>query len=1727
MGDTLDPNVSPPGTSETPGAETPQPDSYTDKFSNAIQAANLDATQQGYKSFSDTSVDFLQKGVPLTGAAIVNSFINTGVEVGNFFGADMQKVSIEDEFAPDSDTVDYYQRHAGLIEGAAYAIGSLAPGLGAIKLLKLAQAGEIGGSALQAITGLASGIQDTAIKAATEDLVGNGVGTSLFGISAVNKTKAILAGVADQALQGAVYQTAALATMHASPITDDNTLMDDVSDVISSAKGFATFGGLIEGAQTFYKINKAVKIADMSTKAQEAFGSAGMANLTPGDRIVNLYDTLDNIPAPTNRLGEMKYNFTRDKTQREIRDQFIQAAGGDKDLAARAHGFIENLRSSGMATSDDIVNNFGQLSKLGRITDADVASTPSDVFYFPGKIDPADVSSITHEQLVSRIATGDYAASKAFILKSPTAVPDIARATDKISLAPLEGGQIATGVPKYDGATDAWKKGADVFLDSNGKVHINPQSGVLEETTRPGEARKVTAAERTEMIKTGNLPADSAPLNSAPMILDTATGKYYGENVLPVLGDFGKPELRPNGVRVGDTLFEHKPGEALDLNDPMDAHSRYIWASLRGIKKGDAIASDDLPMLEQAYREMAAGNNSIEGNGLSTFTNGTSIPKNAPDMLSYIAGVKQDKYIDLLQNGKNADEIGHILNTPTAGMTKNFNTLDPAELMMDPAMNSQIRHIRMSYDIGTTKDAEGNLLRGMIATNYRGKLAMDAASDQVANYLGKMFSPQDPSGKLATQYFQALQYTKGAQDADIAGAGQSFFANANADYGTFQEQTQRIGRFVSEILTKRQGAISDTLSGAANDVRNDPAASAEYGNFVAVRHTTAENYIMLNDNDAAALGLPKNTAVLEGGFSKDPKTGQPSFNKNYLPEGFVRGDYSGPGPAFGRVQLKNYYTLSPKVAALEVASRDINAFRNDLRSGWQKAQGLSKSPINPDILHAPAIDTTNYKYFAYVRHREGYALGESGASVVTAKTAEDLQTKLSNLGPEFDSFSKAQIADYKKAQGEFEFNRNFASGKVSSELARKGILNDVVPESRGQNLIDNLANWHYRQEAQLLRDHVELHNAATFAQLRAMGDRFDQTGTSVFGAVTPFTERSAKNPYMSYIRTALGISNKDNYPLWTLAQEKVDGLASYAFNQAKAAFGAVQKGILPYEDAIKVSEKLGLGNPYGTAINELAKQGYYGGLANQLPEQKLLSKFVAASGSILGATVIKLDTFQQLIHAVTLPIMVALEHGSATRDLQNLLMTKTPGANSIQVPGFSRTLYNMVRNYFGPQSEQLQQLYNSATGLPRDLLQYHRQMVDELTLPYGKLSSSGWAQKIDNASQLGEKISGTRFTNNFIHFGASNIGHQIGEASGLQGRDLLDFIGSFTSRVQGNFAAGQRAGIFSGPIGQAMGLFQSYQWNMMQQLLRHIGEGDVKALAMGAGMQSAIFGVSSLPGFQALNQLIQQRHGNTSGADLYSATNEALGPDVADYLLYGGLSGLTGLSLYSRGDLNPRRASILPLNPLNFPSVSAGIKTYQMLAQLQSNVAKGGSVPASLLLAAEHNSLSRPLAGLAEMVQGFSTNTSGQLISSTSGLSDLNGIANMSRILGARPLEESIAMDNLYRSNAMQALDNARLQSLGEAAKTALYGGNYFAPELATNFMSEYVKAGGRQENFSGWWMRQQQDANTSAANRVFNAFKSPRARSLQVTMGGQMLPDFKTVPIEATQNPNEGLVQP
>ena len=230
--------------------------------------------------------------------------------------------------------------------------------------------------------------------------------------------------------------------------------------------------------------------------------------------------------------------------------------------------------------------------------------------------------------------------------------------------------------------------------------------------------------------------------------------------------------------------------------------------------------------------------------------------------------------------------------------------------------------------------------------------------------------------------------------------------------------------------------------------------------------------------------------------------------------------------------------------------------------------------------------------------------------------------------------------------------------------------------------------------------------------------------------------------------------------------------------------------------------------------------------------------------------------------------------------------------------------------------------------------------------------------------------------------------------------------------------------------------------------------------------------------------------------------------------MYGAGSNMLGLvhpdlavNLYSRGDLNPRQASIIPLpwNPEDTALFSATKKTVSNLAQLAQHLSGGAGVKESLLFAMEHNGVSRPISGIGAFLGGGQTTTKGTLLASY-GDTDLASFAFFARLAGGKPLDDATAADGLYRLQAYKADRASRVASVGENMRLAMKNGEM--PDV-TGFMRDYTHAGGDLDNFNKFVKQQFVTANNSQINKAATDLGSPEAEGFSRLMGGEFRQDM------------------
>ena len=446
------------------------------------------------------------------------------------------------------------------------------------------------------------------------------------------------------------------------------------------------------------------------------------------------------------------------------------------------------------------------------------------------------------------------------------------------------------------------------------------------------------------------------------------------------------------------------------------------------------------------------------------------------------------------------------------------------------------------------------------------------------------------------------------------------------------------------------------------------------------------------------------------------------------------------------------------------------------------------------------------------------------------------------------------------------------------------------------------------------------------------------------------------------------------------------------------------------------------------------------------------------------------------------------------------------------------------KNYFSQGNKELIEVYKKK-GYITDTTTQFKQLLDFATIE-GTETAAELASKTQKMYELGKKLGevGEKWTGNKLaeemnRFVSANIMDTITQEyvkRGLVSSKTADtYINTFVNRTQGNMIASQRPQIFQGPLGQAIGLFQSYQFNIMQQLLRYVGEGSKKDALTLMGLQGTIYGMNGLPAFQAINQhIIGNASGNTNHTDAYNSIYNIAGKTAGDWITYGVASNFLidpdlKINLYSRGDINPRTVTVVPSNMADIPIVSSWANLLGTIKNSVSSAANGGDIWQTFLSGVEHQGINRPLAGLARVARGageggvsYSTSGKGNVVSAN----DFYSLANFARLSGAKPFDEAVTQDAMYRIQAYEAKDKAKRDSLGRAVKSVIANGGEPSDAQMEQFMDGYVRSGGKQEEFNRWYVAQIKAMNTPRANKVAEKMNSPYAAYMQSLMGGRLL---------------------
>lgn len=1576
----------------------------------------------------------------------VNSFINTGIAVANFVGADIEQVNTYDVLkGMDDDLGEYYRKHQQGIELAGFVLGSIVPGLAGVKALQAAKAGFLGTNMARSSGLLTSLTRDYATAAKIEFATGS----SPFSALNQNVIKALGQGFGAEALNAAAFETAVQATMFKSPVLEGQNASDIAWNLVTGTLVGGGIGGVLAGVGTVYSVKKAGNIID-----KELFPFKHIQELdetAPSDlKLISYFQQKLNIPEaaispeanataeldPATRLSLItkERGKTLDRLDLLIRQEFNRYAGGDEVIGGL------------------LFNKFKDQKSISDIASALISSKGAARITANERLEVGDVLFPTHgierDKFRSMLAAGKTTEFLTDVATKNTQGYRVIGDTSKIKVT-------GHGEGEFTNRDSAFASGYDLYRNLNGTFSVNPASEILAAT----KGRRV-------------------PNN---LIVDFEAGGAIVDKATPGLADLAS-KTKPIRVQ-GDTILagDLDPLKVGGKFDPMDedylkVQGRYIWAQeQKNIKWEHKIIDEhDFPLLERAYQD----GDKAKGFRIR-LEDGTIVAGTSGEKLGALIERNKTLFAQKL-NGRPLDEIGLRLNVTEKwlqGEGDEFIKLSPGQDYNIP------RYGRIDYpdNIHAMETYNSAHLDGMVQYEIQKNVINQRHQQNFSNY----------AGSAADQFPDAPNWNDPGRTPTRAGAGASLFGFANSNYGTAGGWAQFVGSLTNRLKIAKKTETLQLLNDAAARV-NTPALRAELDLVTNKLRSSPEAWVFHPTESNTLIPRKDFKGIIENGIA-------PSES----------------------VEMSDEVTEFMRTHTSRAKDRQVHY------DNMKSTAGVA-SDSDYDVVYAPPIDTTKYKHFVFVEPRQfGGDLTGARKRMIVAKDEKTLLQLIDQVDQsEFRVITKQETEEYKKAAGEYDFSLGMNESAVDSSLKRKGVLSEHFAGNPSERILDDYLNWHTRQEESLATRMVEHKYSQSFQELQHLGDRYTNIATSQFRSLTDALVEKVKDPYQDIVKTALDISRAGEYQWWRSFNQTVQEAIEAPLRQLGQIFQKTDKIDDQFVDQINAkSKELGLGTPFRDTYSALVAAG-------NIADKPFLSKYIGKAQALMSSTLLQLDFFNAINNVISTPILLSAEtrylvnairesNADSAGKLAALMSVKTPeGLNGIQLPSTARLLRNAVENYRKDSLEGLGLLKRyQDIGAVTDVLQQERSMLGELAQNFGTLTAGKAEGSIARATEFGKKWTGNRLAEEMTRFVSADVMRQITdlalEAGVLKSvKEADEYIQLFVNRVQGNYLHSQRPIVFQGVVGQAVSLFQTYQFNLMQQMFKYVGEGDKKAVAMLLGLQGSIYGTQGLPAFNFLNtHIVGNASGNTQHRDLYYAANSTFGKELGDWVLYGAGSNALGLidsrmklNLYSRGDINPRQITVLPTNIEDIPVVSASVRFVRNLWTVAERTGNGAALWPTISQAVEHNGLSRPLAGLAQIVQGYTTTNQGSLLT---GGQDFWNIATVSRIAGGKPFDESVALDALYRINAYRAADLARIQDLGSALKTTVIGGKLPDETEVANFAAKYARAGGRVENFNRFLTQQMLAANKSQVNKLADNLNSPFSKQMQIIMGGVPLQDF------------------
>ncbi len=1385
----------------------------------------------------------------------------------------------------------------------------------------------------------------------------------------------------------------------------------------------------------------------------------------------------------------------------------VKGAIKEADIAAKP--FTEITSFPGMTAADKVTAAFNDLASMKSVLDLGPSEVPNVTTLARSKTDKLYniARASTRELSAGDDTLGNMIADANVGLNSSTITQNMGDVLDFARMSVSS---------KTEQGINAYKESLNTF---NSKV-----------AKRGGSAIGLNEIENPELglryVKllgegAGNITED------APKVLRIA------DRVVPKNGLFTKGTYEAAVQDVVDSYKFSSPNTLWNaLEDAKASHTkweaRYIWAGKQKIEPNTLIHETDIPLLEQATLQRVPFR--MQGqNGYEDLV----LPNEAMKVLEHaksdVAMSLMDKYPGMQSTEEIAKKVnvklGYLEGTSVSDNTASdilatqsasaqYNAQRIAKGLQDanaPAIDisSLPSYAKVGYSTARARDIDGNIVSGMAAIRANYNVYQSGIDNAVTSVAGNLSSRLvHPSDDML------LGITRN-------GSGPGNWSFAGGTYNSAESWAQQIGGVTHDLRANLVTSAREVLNPVAQKLANNQAAAIEFQSINDKILSTSEDYIL---NDAGTGLISKKIKEYRTSLERGGNPSIPKLQEGAPPE----------------IIFKHDDTANAIAAHLQVSGTTTNHIKT-----IQAAQGIMNEK-DARVFYPTRPNERDYPFKAFVR--DDTVTGVGHMSMLHAADENTLKAMIEkvNATTSFKTITRDQSEDFHKALGDWEYDKSLHDNYVNSSLRRNGVSSPFFQQTDANKIAEDWLAHHTKAQSVLASETVNAKYGKEFEYIRNLADSHAAVSTSRAGNSSVLAaESDSQNPYLSYLRTALDISSYSSaHPLLHGMQQKLDKIVSRAWDTVSGAARGAQS-VEELDNVNSALQSAGITSGYRDAATEL--------LANHSAPSGALNTFVRRANGIMAGLLIRTDTMNALNTAIGHNVLLGAETNHIVSAIKNsradlvgpladLMQVTVPGTTD-SINSSAKLIGKAIKNWFDPvaashSGENLKDFYNRI-GQSSNIRDALHATLGDIALR-GTENAEALSGRMNNAFagfrslmggnggeslgtralNVGEKLSGNSYVHAFNEFITADVIRQITDvgikAGVIDAGEQLGYISTFSNRVHANILASQRPLMFQGPVGNAVGLFQSYQFNMMQQVFRYVSEGVGKDAGMLLGLQGTLHGASGLPGFNFMNQhIIGEAAGNSQHKDITSSVYQTAGKTAGDWILYGAPSNILGNNLYVRGDLNPHNSSIIPTSIAEIPFVGATAKFFTNLKNATTKIGDGGNLWQTFLQGVEHNGISRPLAGLAQTLQSvgtgvaFSTTNQGNII----GANDIFSLATAARLMGGKPLDEAIAHEEVMRLQAYAAKDHERRKDLGEAIKSTVIAGGSPSAEQLNQFAHSYAALGGKQKDFSREIMKLTLQANTSQANVIAQNLKNPQSRAMQIIMGGDPIMDGRSIP--------------